>query len=342
MTSTPPRPPNIRDVAKLAGVSVATASRVMAKADYPVAMATQQKVIDAAHALGFVPNFLARGLSGARTDSIGVVAPGIANPYYATMVEGINRAARQGGLTMLLGLTGGDEVRREEIMAGLLARKIDGIILCAGADDHLPCRSPASLGIPAVLIGRQHNPGFPMIMVDNHGAGVEAARYLWSLGHRHFGYLTSEDSWHDFRERGQGMREFLNSTRETFELQILGGLLGEVDTYQRVRSLCQNGGSSITAFLASTDRHALGALAALADEGRNVPDRVSVMGFDDYVTSGFVRPSLTTMKMPSAEMGEAAVARLREMISGRGGSETTVLCASLVERASTSVATGLE
>lgn len=339
MRGLPTGSPSIRDVARSAGVSVATASRVLAKTDYPVAAATRQRVIEAADLLGFVPNALARGLARARSDSVGVLAPVLINPYYAAMVEGIDQAAQACGLTMLLSLTGGDEARRETLIGQLLARKVDGILVCAGAIDHVIGRTPEAVGVPLVLVGQQANAGFPIIKTDNRRAGFEATEYLWSLGHRRYIYLTSYETWHDFHDRGQGMQDFLRSTGEDYEARAFDGLLNEADAYRCVRDFYE-GGQAATAILASTDRHALGALAALADIGRKVPDEVSVMGFDDYVTSGFVRPSLSTMQMPSAEMGRLGISHLRDMLDNKDVPGETMLKATLMERKSTGPAKG--
>jgi DNA-binding LacI/PurR family transcriptional regulator len=130
------------------------------------------------------------------------------------------------------------------------------------------------------------------------------------------------------------MLSFLEGTGEAFEAQIFDNLFGEADTYERVRVAC-SAGLSATALLASTDRHALGALAALTDARRKVPREVSVMGFDDYITSGFVRPSLTTMQMPAAEMGRLAVGALQDLFEGKAVERRTLLSATLVERGST-------
>lgn len=325
---------SIRDVAKAAGVSVATASRVMAKANYPVAEATRLRVETAARDLAFVPNALARGLSRARTDTIGIIVPGITNPYYAIMVEAIDEAARHRGLTTLLGLTSGDEARREGHIDDMVSRRVDGLVICAGAQDHIAGRTPDALGIPAVLIGEQANTGFPIVKTDNHRAGYEAARYLWTKGHRRLLYLTSLASWHDFEERGRGVRAFLDQSGEPYEFQILDGLFSEHDAYDRMRKACEEG-LVATAVIASTDRHALGALAAFADASIVVPDQVSVMGFDNYVTSGYIRPGLTTMQMPAAEMGRLAVGLLAAQATTRQVSAETLLVATLVERGST-------
>jgi DNA-binding LacI/PurR family transcriptional regulator len=190
------------------------------------------------------------------------------------------------------------------------------------------------LGVPAILIGAQANTGFPLIRTDNRKAGFEATRYLWSLGHRRFIYLTSLRSWHDFHQRGQGMKAFLKQTAEPYDLAVHDHLFTEEDAYRQVTELCANG-LEATAILASTDRHALGALAALADARLKVPRDASVMGFDDYKTSSFIRPSLTTMQMPSAEMGSRAVSALRQQIDGLTVDPLPPLRATLVIRGST-------
>lgn len=324
---------SIRDVAQAAGVSVATASRVLAGVNHPVSAATREKVEEAARQLGFVPNALARSLSRAKSDTIGVVVPSLRNPYYASMVEGIDAAARQHGLSMLLSLTNGDEDQRETAISGLLARRVDGVIICAGADDRLMGRSPAQMAVPAMLIGQQPNPGFELIATDNRKAGFDAAAYLWRLGHRRFAYLTSNETWHDFHDRGLGISQFLDSMAAPHSLEIFDGLANEEDAYRHVRSLCANG-LAATALIASTDRHALGALAALSDAGRDVPGDISVIGFDDYVSSQYLRPALTTMRMPSAEMGKAAIHQLAAILSGAGRPNTPSFNATLVERSS--------
>ena len=213
------------------------------------------------------------------------------------------------------------------------SRRAEGLIVCAGADDHRAGRTPHQLGIPAVLIGEQANSGFPIILTDNHRAGYEAARHLWSLGHRRFLYLTSLQSWHDFHRRGQGVLAFLESVGEPHEVDIYDGLFGEADTYRRIAAACAEG-LGATAIIASTDRHALGALAALSDAQLEVPRDVSVTGFDDYITSGFIRPALTTMQMPAAEMGRRAVAVLHDTMGGRQANGTTLLQATLIQRSS--------
>jgi DNA-binding LacI/PurR family transcriptional regulator len=324
--------PGIRDVAKLAGVSAATASRVLAKAHYPVAEATRERVIQAANALGFVRNAMARGLSRSKSESVGVIVPAL-HAYYAAMIEGIEEAADQQGLTILLGLSRGDEAKREHLVTEFLERRVDGLLICAGADDHLPGRTPEQMPVPAVLIGQQPNPGFPIVVTDNIAAGFDVASHLWDLGHRRFAYLAPNKSWHDFHDRQVGVASFLEGTGEAYTLQVLDEIYGETDAFTRMSHELAIG-LAATAIVASTDRHALGALAALADAGCKVPESVAVVGFDNYLTSQFLRPSLTSMHMPAGEMGRLGLETLCAAIAGRTVPPRTELRASLVARGS--------
>ncbi|MDE1993240.1 MAG: substrate-binding domain-containing protein, partial [Rhizobiaceae bacterium] len=268
-----------------------------------------------------------------RSDSIGVIIPS-ANPYYASMMSGIEAAARAHGLTMLLGLTNGDEGRREDYVTTFLERRVDGILVCAAAHDLTVGRRPEDMPVPVVLIGQQPNAGYPIIRTDNVAAGHLAAHHLWSLGHRKFAYITPNDAWYDFLDRRIGMMHFLESTGDHFSVKVLDGVQGETDAYQRVKDACQDG-LEATAILASTDRHALAALAALSDAGVRVPEDKAVMGFDNYMTSSFLRPSLTSMSMPATEMGRLGIEYIRQKIDGAGVPDDTVLQAMLVARQST-------
>ncbi|WP_080761295.1 LacI family DNA-binding transcriptional regulator [Rhizobium rhizogenes] len=324
--------PGIRDVAKMAGVSVATASRVIAKADYPVAAATRVRVIEAAGALGFVRNAMARGLSRSRSESVGVIVPAL-HAYYAAMIEGIDEAATRQGLTILLGLSRGDEAKREQLVTEFLERRVDGLLICAGADDHLPGRTPTEMPIPTVLIGQQANPGFPIVVTDNVAAGYEVAEHLWSLGHRAFAYLAPDKGWHDFRDRQAGVSVFLKQADEAYKLDVLDGIYSEADAFSRMGEALKDG-LAATAVIASTDRHALGAMAALTDAGRRVPDAVAVVGFDNYLSSQYLRPALTSMHMPAGEMGRLGLETLVAAIGGHQVPMRSELRATLVARGS--------
>lgn len=168
------------------------------------------------------------------------------------MIEGIDEAASRQGLTILLGLSRGDEAKREHLVTEFLERRVDGLLICAGADDHLRGRTPAEMPVPTVLIGQQPNPGFPIVVTDNVAAGHEVAKHLWSLGHRAFAYLAPDSGWHDFQDRQVGVAAFLRETGENYKLDVLDGIYSEADALSRVAEAL-DGGLAATAVIALDD-----------------------------------------------------------------------------------------
>jgi DNA-binding LacI/PurR family transcriptional regulator len=319
----------IRDVARVAGVSVATVSRVLADSGYPVAEATRTRVRDAASQLGFVPNLVARTFSTSRTDTIGVTVP-VLNAYYAKMLSGIERRATENGLSLLLTVVDADHDRRERAIDKFLARQLDGMILCSGSMDTALDRGPAQLGVPAVVIGQQPERGYFTVTVDNRRASRDATTHLLQRGHRRILFLTSNSDWPDFRDRLDGFSTCL--AEHGGSAQVIDGVYDEQDAYGVVNRLHREG-MTATAIIAATDRQALGALAALSDNGVAIPGRVAVVGFDNYHTSQFIRPALTSVDMPADRMGEAAVDMIVSALAGRS-IENRVLDHTLIVRQS--------
>ncbi|MBJ6988080.1 LacI family DNA-binding transcriptional regulator [Devosia sp. MC521] len=294
----------IRDVAKAAGVSVATVSRVLAKADYPVTEETRKRVTDVATAMGYVPNLLAKTFATSRTDTIGVAMP-VLNAYYAKMLAGIEGAATEAGLSILLTIVGASDERRESAIDQFVARQLDGVIICSGAKDGPLRRAPEQMGVPAVIIGQQPSEGYVTVTVDNRRASYEATDHLVSRGNRTIVFLTSNSDWPDFRDRLYGFQQRL-AEEDRVTGQVIEGVYDEAQAYRAVTKLVAEK-TTATAILAATDRQALGAMAALADAGLRVPSDMAVVGFDNYHTSEFVRPSLTSVDMPADAMGAKAV-----------------------------------
>lgn len=298
----------VREVARAAGVSVATVSRVVANTGYPVAEATRTKVMEAVQALGFVPNLLAQTFATSRTNTLGVALP-LLNPYYAKMLAGIEREAVEHGLSLQLTLVGGDADNREKAIDGFLGRQLDGIIVCSGWDDLPLRRAPKDVGVPLVIVGNEPTEGFPTVTIDNHRASFEATTHLLERGHSDILMLTSNAHWPDFRERLRGFRDRLEGHGNSANGHVIEGVFDEQDAYDTVRKLWIEK-TKITAILAATDRQALGALAALLDLGVSVPQDMALVGFDDLHASQFVRPALSSVDMPAGEMGAIAVRML--------------------------------
>jgi DNA-binding LacI/PurR family transcriptional regulator len=326
---------SIRDVAAAAGVSVATVSRVLspASADVPMRKETRDKVERAIDELGYRPNDLARALLQHRTAAIGLVVPDISNPYYPPLVRGVEDAASSRGYRIVLCNTDRDPAKIAGYLDTLIKTRVDGIVVAGGGWADVPDRT-AVLGnyrTGLVAIGR-HVTAHPSVRIDNVAASREAAGHLIGLGHRRIAFLGGPASSTTVQDRAQGYRDALKvaGLAEPAALVRYGDFTEE-SGYAATRDILDVSPPP-TALLCANDRIALGAYAAAADAGRRVPADVSIVGFDDTPIARYVRPTLTTVAIPTYEMGSAAVRMLLAQLGGSTASEIETMPTRLVVR----------
>lgn len=324
----------IRDVARDAGVSVATVSRTLANDGYPVSEETRKKVLKSVAKLGFVPNDLARGLSQDRSNTIGIIVPNVVNLYYAHVVTGVEEVAAQNGFSTIFCNTNSDNTKLELDIRVLLQKRVDGIILCGSgpALEHSSVRT-ALKERPFIIVGRNDKLECPSVHADNFKAGYNAARHLIDNGHRKLAFLSGPPYWADGADRIAGFRACVaeNGIPDT-DTVVSHGLLTEEDGYDRAKAI---GDKGPTAFIGGNDRVAMGAMAALLDLGRRIPDDAAVLGFDNIITSAFLRPSLTTMDIPAKNLGAEAMRLMLKLRNGEMVPSRTVFEAPLLVRGST-------
>jgi LacI family transcriptional regulator len=336
---------SIRDVAAAAGVSVATVSRVLspATAHVPMRKETRDRVERAIDQLGYRPNDLARALLHHRTSAIGLVVPDISNPYYPPMVRGVEDVASAHGYRVVLCNTDRDPAKISGYLDTLIKTRVDGIVVAGGGWADVPDRT-AVLGnyrTGLVAVGR-HLTAHPSVRIDNVAASREAAEHLIGLGHRRIAFLGGPASSTTVQDRAQGYRDALKvADLPGSAAAVTYGDFTEECGYAATRELLETSLPSPTALpptalLCANDRIALGAYAAAADAGRRVPHDVSVVGFDDTPIARYVRPTLTTVAIPTYEMGGAAVRLLLAQLDGGGGPEVETMATRLVVRDSTS------
>lgn len=301
---------SITEVARRAGVSVATASRVVSEADYPVSSAARERVLDAARELDYVPNALARGLLKSRIPVVGVIVHDITDPYFAEVVRGVEDAASSGGHLVITCSSDRDPVREESHVRLLRSMRVAAVIFAgSGLDDRALnedlARHVAAMRADgaAVVHLSPHALGPPEISVDNQGGVAGIVEALVGLGHRQIAFLAGPASLYVARERLAGFRRGLAEAGISFDERLVvhtsfdqaGGALG-VDELVA-------GGVSFTAISAASDILALGALRRLAELGIAVPGHVSVAGFDDIPVAAMTAPSLSTVRLPLRELG---------------------------------------
>lgn len=325
-------PATIKDVAKAAGVSVATVSRALNCADN-VLPETRQRIQDAAKALRFTPSGAARSLITRRTDTVGALLPDLHGEYFSELIRGIDQAARARGLHLLVSSSHGDA---DEAAAALRAMngRVDGLLVMSPhADAHflernLPGRLPAVLMNTGAML-----PGHASFVIDNFGGAQAMTRHLCDAGRKRVAFIAGPDGNHEAQERLRGYRAGLRTGQRE---RVFEGDFSQESGWLAGRRIAQAKPRPDAVF-AANDMMAIGCLAAFNEAGLRVPDDLALAGFDDIPIARYVAPALTTIRVPIAALGAAALEALgKAMEAGPGDAAgpATVMPVELVVRRS--------
>ena len=314
---------SITDVAKLAGVSTATVSRVVSEAPYSVRAATRVRVLDAARELDYVPNALARGLLKSYIPVVGVIVHDITDPYFSELVRGVEDAASRGGFLVITCSSDRDPDRENSYVRLLRSMRAATLIFAgSGLDDPVlnaqMRRHTAAMRAygAAVVHLSPHAFGEAEVGVDNAAGIASMVEALVDLGHRDIAFLAGPTSLFVARQRLAGYRRGLEQAGLAYDERLVvstgfnqdGGALG-ID-----RLLAAD--APFTAVCAANDLLALGALRRLAELGIEVPGRVSVAGFDDIQTAAITSPRLSTVRLPLHEIGRRGFEYAAQLLEG--------------------------
>jgi LacI family repressor for deo operon, udp, cdd, tsx, nupC, and nupG len=330
--------PNIFEVAKRAGVSTATVSRVLSRPNM-VSPSTRNKVIKAVEFLGYVPNAAAKNLRTLRSGKLLVTVPDISNPFFSQILQGIEDAAQREGYAVLVGDTQHD-VKREEGYASMLKRReADGLIFLG---HRLPKEASTLVraAIPRcapVVNGCEFSPslGVPSVHIDNAKAASEAMDHLYRLGHRRIGVITGPLVSPLSRDRLRGARASAKKNRAESECLVMNGDFSiESGVVGADRLLGRK--DSPTAIFCFNDEMAMGVIETAKRRGLRVPIDISIVGFDDIRFARCMDPPLTTIAQPMRAIGEGTVRLLLEILRGRATPpESVTLPHTLIIRSST-------
>jgi LacI family transcriptional regulator len=309
----------IHDVARVAGVSPSTVSRVVNSSTvaYPIRPGTRDRVLEAIDTLGYRPNDLARGLLLKKSGLIGILVPDISNPYYPEVSRGIEDVANGRGYKVMFCSTDRDRDKATSYIDALLLKRVDGIVLVGGGDEvELSKETVAGYDTQVVCIGRP-SATFPTVRVDNVGAGRMATEHLLGLGHRRVAFVSALSESTTVNERQRGYREALEAGGTSFEPDlVVDGGFTEAGGYAAGKALMSLS-EPPTAIFAANDRMAVGAMAAIKDLGLRVPTDVALVGFDDVPVASYLRPALTTVSVSSRELGAQAMKILLDQMDGQ-------------------------
>jgi LacI family transcriptional regulator len=300
---------NARQVAELVGVSLSTVSRALSTPEL-VAAETRAKVEAAARDLGYRPNRMASSLATGRTTSVGLVVPDLENPYFASVAKGVQSRAWGAGYTVVVADSDEDPIMEVELVQ-VLARQVDGLVLCGprSSDDAV-----AALAEQATLVLMNRTvPGIRAVSADNVQVALTAVSHLRALGHRRIAYAGGPDhSWSDARRR-EGLQQCVEQFGD-IEVVDLGHFRPHHSGGVAAADLALASGA--TAVVAFNDLMATGLMARLRERGADVPGRLSVVGIDGLSIAGLVSPGLTTVSIPHAKLGAAAVQTLLAVLRG--------------------------
>jgi len=302
----------IRDVARAAGLSVASISRVLNDHDH-VRPGTRRKVIEAMNALGYVPNAAARSLSTAKSQAIGVILPDLHGEFFSELVRGMDRAASERGYLLLLSTMHADSRLAGQVM-GTMRGRVDGLILMAPQFSSEELERTLPGGLPAVLINCAEQSVHHNLRIDNRGGVMLMVRHLLAGGRRNIVHLAGYAGNLDARERTQAFREAMAALAPELPARVVEGDFTDASGERLVQRLIAEG-TEFDAVLAANDMMALGALLALQTVGVDVPSQVAVAGFDDVPMARYL--GLSTVRVDMVKLGECAVARLVDELQGQ-------------------------
>jgi LacI family transcriptional regulator len=321
--------PTVHDVARRAGVSIATVSRVFGRPD-AVAAGTRQRVLTAADELGYTPNTTARALQRGRTGYLGLLVHDLANPFYATVAKAAQLEARHSGLALFCA-DYGDRPAEELDLAREMARHVDGLLLYPSrpTDDALRA-VVADLG-PTVVLDSPVA-GAPTVLMSTADGIDQAIAHLAALGHRALTYLDAAPT-DMFSSSDRRRNVEASCARAGVALTVTGPFSPTFEAGVRAADLVV--AQEATAVIAFSDQMALGVVRRLTERGVRVGTDVSVVGVDDIWIAAQVTPALTTVRMPCADAGAAAARLLVQRIEGAAAAPTVVLPTELIVRSST-------
>lgn len=325
--------PTIKDVAKAANVSIASASRAL-NGISRIAPETKERILAAATALNYVPHIGARSLITRKTQTIGVLLPDLYGEFFSEIIRGIDEASRQCGYQILLSSYHNNEMETARAIATMRGR-VDGMLVMAPYSQISEAGFEA-LHAPIVMLNQIDNSQNACVSVDSYQGALDATLYLAAQGFKNIAHLSGPNSNLDAAERRRG---YMDATARLAQLPIIfQGDFTEECGHRKAELIAPRLGrqnvESIDAIFVANDMMAIGLSAALQNLGKKVPDDIAIIGFDDIPISKYVSPTLSTMQVNMAELGKTALEILVANINGQKIKRPTRFVPQLIARQS--------
>jgi LacI family transcriptional regulator len=313
----------IGDVAKLSGVSITTVSRVINN-NYPVKKETRLSVEKAIQELNYKPNPLAQGLISKRSNTIGIVVPGITNMFFTEVIHGVEKYVKAKGYDVLLSNSNGD-ADAEMICVNKLANKfVDGIIVVDPQTSNIKAHfyDITALNMPLICINGYHeNTNVNFVIANEEKGTSEAIEHLLKQGHNKIAFVRGGESYsYDIKEeiyrsymKKLGLRDFIIDTQDGNSIEVVNNTAKKIIELNEKNIL----GKDITAFFACNDLMAVGILNGCSEININVPNQVSIIGFDNIILSQMIKPKLSTVDQNMKKLGITAAENIVRLIENK-------------------------
>ncbi|MER6029144.1 LacI family DNA-binding transcriptional regulator [Streptomyces sp. NPDC001851] len=347
--------PTMADVARSAGVSVATVSHVL-NGTRPVLPHTRQAVLDAIDALGYTPNTLARSLVTSRTSSIGLAVSAISNPYFTEILQGVEAAALEAGYSLLIADPHDDPGHERKVVQLLHERRVDGMIVAPSAHPHDLVGYLRRHAVPTVFLDRtidadmldgtmvgggagtapgEHAPWYDQVCTESAEPTARLVTHLAGLGHRRIGLVAGLPGLSTTRERVSGYRDGLTAAGLAHDERLLVSGNSESAGAEQATAALLALPDPPTALVTANNAMTIGALRALRRRGLSVPGDMALCCFDDFAWADLFSPRLTAVAQPSRELGAQAVRVLLDRLDGpRRPTRTVRLPCAFIHRTS--------
>ncbi|MBV1757617.1 MAG: LacI family transcriptional regulator [Dethiosulfatibacter sp.] len=295
----------IKDIARLAGVSTATVSKVINRKDHEITETTREKVMSIVRQYNYVPNRIASSMVTKKTHTIGLIIPDISNPFFPELARGVEDYASKLGYAVFLCNTDNDAQKERTYLEKLQEKMVDGIILTASSHRRTNSKDLKESNIPIVALDREIDSfkSGGTVISDNLSGAYEAVTYLLSRGLKNILYLAGPINSKPSKDRLQGyINALVDHNHQVNQEMILDGSF-TLDWGYSGTLMAIDRGLEFDSIFCGNDLIAFGAIQAIKLKGFRVPQDISVIGFDDIAMAGIIDPPLTTVKQPNYQMG---------------------------------------
>lgn len=321
----------IKEVAREAGVSIATVSNALNNADV-LHPKTKAHVLNVVERLNYIPNQNGQNLRGKETRAIGLFAPSLRGAFYGVLADSIHMECRKYGYELYIYIT----TQNATIINNIIGRRVDGAVVLHEGMDETAVDKLEKSHIPVVFLDKEIKaPTISSVVFDSFHEGEMAAKYLLSLGHRNLMHIYGIKNNFDSVKRYEGFLHMLRQAGISFsDANLLSGLFERDAAYREMKRFLREGHALPDAIFASNDLSAIGCIEALRSEGVRVPEDISVIGCDDIEACEFLNPQLTTIRTSFESQGIIATQQLMGMLGEENHGEIKKIEGKLVIRGS--------